>query len=97
MSVYLDTSVLISHFVDDANSDRADGLIASLSDEVGLSDLSAAEFASSARSRPAAGEQRSGEHAADDRQRNPEADLRGQHCDQRLGGVAFPPIGPNLV
>jgi len=46
VSVYLDTSVLISHFVDDANSDRADGLIAGLSDEVVLSDLSAAEFAS---------------------------------------------------
>jgi len=45
VSVYLDTSVIISYFVDDANSTRADALIAGISDEIVLSDLCAAEFA----------------------------------------------------
>lgn len=45
MSVYLDTSVIISHFVDDANSDRADALIAGVSDDIVISDLCATEFA----------------------------------------------------
>jgi len=45
VSVYLDTSVLISHFVEDANSARADILVAGLADDIILSDLSAAEFA----------------------------------------------------
>jgi predicted nucleic acid-binding protein len=45
VSIYLDTSVIISHFVDDANSARADALIAGLSDDIIFSDLCAAEFA----------------------------------------------------
>ncbi len=45
MSVYLDTSVIISHFVDDANSVRADTLIAGLSDDIIISDLCATESA----------------------------------------------------
>ena len=45
MTLYLDTSVIISHFVTDANSDRADELLAGVSEPVVISDLCAAEFA----------------------------------------------------
>ena len=45
MSLSLDTSVILSHFVDDANTERADALLAGISEPVVISDLCATEFA----------------------------------------------------
>lgn len=45
MSLYLDTSVILSHFVEDANSIRADALLTRLLEPVVISDLCATEFA----------------------------------------------------
>ena len=45
MSLYLDTSVILSHFVTDANSDRADALLGEHPELIVISDLCATEFA----------------------------------------------------
>ena len=46
MSVYLDASILVSFFVNDAMSARADALMRALSVPLVVSDLASAEFAS---------------------------------------------------